>query len=202
MDGKGCNVIVDTVVYALLNKKIRGLMSGVQSVTVDGTTLKFVFNDGSTQNMVFPNPKNGASITDVNIKEISNEYHLICTITDADGNETEIDAGIIPNAKVQIASKTTAGIVKVGDNLEITSDGTLSAFKSSETKPTSTSSVGDIVLNTLPKPDEYVGWVYTPLGWFGFGKIESLENEENAFITADDYKIQTVDGDIFCYKTT
>ena len=128
MDGKGCNVIVDTVVYALLNKKIRGLMSGVQSVTVDGTTLKFVFNDGSTQNMVFPNPKNGASITDVNIKEISNEYHLICTITDADGNETEIDAGIIPNAKVQIASKTTAGIVKVGDNLEITSDGTLSAI--------------------------------------------------------------------------
>ena len=117
-----------TVVYALLNKKIRGLMSGVQSVTVDGTTLKFVFNEGSTQNMVFPNPKNGASITDVNIKEISNEYHLICTITDADGNETEIDAGIIPNAKVQIASKTTAGIVKVGDNLEITSDGTLSAI--------------------------------------------------------------------------
>lgn len=128
MDGKGCNVIVDTVVYALLNKKIRGLMSGVQSVTVDGTTLKFVFNDGSTQNMVFPTPKSGASITDVNIKEISNEYHLICTITDADGNETEIDAGIIPNAKVQIASKTTAGIVKVGDNLEITSDGTLSAI--------------------------------------------------------------------------
>lgn len=128
MDGKGCNVIVDTVVYALLNKKIRGLMSGVQSVTVDGTTLKFVFNDGSTQNMVFPNPKSGASITDVNIKEISNEYHLICTITDADGNETEIDAGIIPNVKVQIASKTTAGIVKVGDNLEITSDGTLSAI--------------------------------------------------------------------------
>ena len=118
---------MDTVVYALLNKKIRGLMSGVQSVTVDGTTLKFVFNDGSTQNMVFATPKSGASITDVNIKEMSNEYHLICTITDADGNETEIDAGIIPNAKVQIASKTTAGIVKVGDNLEITSDGTLSA---------------------------------------------------------------------------
>ena len=58
------------------------------------------------------------------------------------------------------------------------------------------------VLNSLPNPDEYIGWVYTPLGWFGFGKIESLENEENAFITADDYKIQTVDGDIFCYKTT
>lgn len=91
-----------TVVYALLNKKIRGLMSGVQSVTVDGTTLKFVFNDGSTQNMVFPTPKSGASITDVNIKEISNEYHLICTITDADGNETEIDAGIIPNVSTEV----------------------------------------------------------------------------------------------------
>lgn len=115
-------------VYALLNKKIKGLTSGIQSASISGTTITFVFNDGSTQNMVFPNPKSGASITDVNIKEISNEYHLICTITDADGNETEIDAGIIQNAKVQIASKTTAGIVKVGDNLEITSDGTLSAI--------------------------------------------------------------------------
>ena len=114
-------------VYALLNKKIKGLTSGIQSASISGTTITFTMNDGSTQNMVFPNPKSGASITDVNIKEISNEYHLICTITDADGNETEIDAGIIPNAKVQIASKTTAGIVKVGDNLEITSDGTLSA---------------------------------------------------------------------------
>ena len=73
-------------------------MSGVQSVTVDGTTLKFVFNDGSTQNMVFPNPKNGASITDVNIKEISNEYHLICTITDADGNEQALKPMNCPNS--------------------------------------------------------------------------------------------------------
>ena len=190
-----------TVVYALLNKKIKGLTSGIQSASISGTTITFTMNDGSTQNMVFPNPKSGASITDVNIKEISNEYHLICTITDADGNETEIDAGIIPNAKVQIASKTTAGIIKVGKNLDIKSDGTLSAFKSSDTKPTSTSSVGDIVLNSLPNPNEYIGWVYTPLGWFGFGKIESLENE-GAFITADNYKIQTIDGDIFCYKTT
>lgn len=75
-------------------------------------------------------------------------------------------------------------------------------FQYSETKPTEVSEVGKIVLNSLPNPDEYIGWVYTPLGWFGFSKIESLENEENAFITADDYKIQTVDGDIFCYKTT
>lgn len=193
---------MDTLSYALLNKKIRGLVSGIQSASVSGTTITFTMNDGSKQTMIFPTPKSGASITDVNIKEISNEYHLICTITDADGNETEIDAGVIPNAKVQIASKSTAGIVKVGGNLEITGDGTLSAFKSLETKPTYASSVGEIVLNSLPKPDEYIGWVYTALGWFGFGKIESLENECNEFITADNYKIQTVDGDIFCYKTT
>ena len=119
---------MDTVTYALLNKKIRGLVSGIQSASVSGTTITFTMNDGSKQIMKFPTPKDGASITNVNIKKISNEYHLICTIADADGNETEIDAGIIPNTKVQIASKSTAGIVKVGDNLEITTDGTLSAI--------------------------------------------------------------------------
>lgn len=119
---------MDTVTYAILNKKIRGLVSGIQSASVSGTTITFTMNDGSKQIMKFPTPKDGASITNVNIKKISNEYHLICTITDADGNETEIDAGIIPNTKVQIASKSTAGIVKVGDNLKITTDGTLSAI--------------------------------------------------------------------------
>ena len=119
---------MDTVAYALLNKKIRGLVSGIQSASVSGTTITFTMNDGSKQIMTFPTPKDGASITNVNIKKISNEYHLICTIADADGNETEIDAGIIPNTKVQIASKSTAGIVKVGDNLKITTDGTLSAI--------------------------------------------------------------------------
>ena len=119
---------MDKQTYAILNKKIRGLVSGVQSASVSGTTITFTMNDGSKQIMKFPTPKDGASITNVNIKKISNEYHLICTIADADGNETEIDAGIIPNTKVQIASKSTAGIVKVGDNLEITTDGTLSAI--------------------------------------------------------------------------
>ena len=119
---------MDKQTYAILNKKIRGLVSGIQSASVSGTTITFTMNDGSKQIMTFPTPKDGASITNVNIKKISNEYHLICTIADADGNETEIDAGIIPNTKVQIASKSTAGIVKVGDNLKITTDGTLSAI--------------------------------------------------------------------------
>lgn len=115
-------------VYALLNKKIKGLVSGIQSASVDGTTIKFTMNDGSVQTMVFPTPKDGASVTDLEVKKVADKYHLIGTITDANGNDTEIDAGEIPGADVSIATKTTAGIVKVGDNLEITSDGTLSAI--------------------------------------------------------------------------
>lgn len=114
-------------VYALLNKKIKGLVSGIQSASVDGTTIKFTMNDGSVQTMVFPTPKDGASVTDLEVKKVADKYHLIGTITDANGNDTEIDAGEIPGADVSIATKDKAGIVKVGDNLEITSDGTLSA---------------------------------------------------------------------------
>ena len=62
---------MDTVVYALLNKKIRGLVSGIQSASVSGTTITFTMNDGSKQIMTFPTPKDGASITNVNIKKIS-----------------------------------------------------------------------------------------------------------------------------------
>lgn len=115
-------------VYALLNKKIKGLVSGIQSASVDGTTIKFTMNDGSVQTMVFPTPKDGASVTDLEVKKVADKYHLIGTITDANGNDTEIDAGEIPGADVSIATKDKAGIVKVGDNLEITSDGTLSAI--------------------------------------------------------------------------
>ena len=83
---------MDVVTYALLNKKIKGLASGVKSATVQGHSIIFELNDGSTQTMTFDQPADGISITDV---DINADKHLICTMSDG----TSIDAGEIPTIK-------------------------------------------------------------------------------------------------------
>lgn len=102
---------MDMVLYALLNKKIKGLTSGVQSATVQGQTIVFTMNDGSTQTMTFPtvnDGKDGASITDIEVRQVGTEYHLFCIATDADGNQNEIDAGVLPSVGgVNIITDTT-----------------------------------------------------------------------------------------------
>ena len=65
--------------YVLLLKKIKGILSGVSSVTVNGTTLDFVFTDGTSQSMTFPTPKDGLSITDV---DVNADNTLTCTLSD------------------------------------------------------------------------------------------------------------------------
>lgn len=72
-------------VYAILNKKLNGLTSGVKSATVNGTTITFVFNDGSTSVMTFPTIKDdidsikGLSITDV---DVNSDNTITCTLSD------------------------------------------------------------------------------------------------------------------------
>lgn len=83
---------MDVVTYALLNKKIKGLASGVKSATVQGTSIVFTMNDGSKQTITFPTPADGVSITDV---DVDTNKHLICTMSDS----TSIDAGEIPTIK-------------------------------------------------------------------------------------------------------
>ena len=83
---------MDVVTYALLNKKIKGLASGVKSATVQGTSIVFTMNDGSKQTITFPTPADGVSITDV---DVDTNNHLICTMSDS----TTIDAGEIPTIK-------------------------------------------------------------------------------------------------------
>lgn len=83
---------MDVVTYALLNKKIKGLTSGVRSASVQGHSIIFELNDGSTQTMTFDQPADGISITDV---DINADKHLICTMSDG----ATIDAGEIPTIK-------------------------------------------------------------------------------------------------------
>lgn len=85
---------MDVVTYALLNKKIKGLTSGVKSASVQGHSIIFELNDGSTQTMTFDQPADGISITDVNVN-VNADNHLICTMSDG----TSIDAGEIPTIK-------------------------------------------------------------------------------------------------------
>jgi hypothetical protein len=82
---------MDMTLYALLNKKIKGVISGVDSVQVKNQNLVFNFTDGSTQTMIFPTPadgKDGASIIDIDVDAAN---HLICTMSD----NTIVDAGIV-----------------------------------------------------------------------------------------------------------
>lgn len=80
-------------VYAILSKKIRGLVSGIKSAAINGTTITFTMNDNSVHTMTFPTPTDGISVTNIEIKQviIDNiiEKHLIFTMSD--GNS--IDSG-------------------------------------------------------------------------------------------------------------
>lgn len=79
-------------VYVRLNKKIKGLISGIQGALISGTTITFTMADGTKETMTFPTPADGVSITDV---EVNTNKHLICTMSDG----TSIDAGEIPTIK-------------------------------------------------------------------------------------------------------
>lgn len=70
----------------------------------------------------------------------------------------------------------------------------------SDTKPENDGNVGDIVYNNNPTPGGYIGWVYTPAGWFGFGMIESVDQiPENAMVMADGSVFRLSDGSVFLY---
>lgn len=79
---------MDMTLYALLNKKIKGAVSGIDSVQVQGQKLIFNFKNGTSQTMTFPTPADGISVKDLTI---DNSNHLICELSD----NTLIDAGLI-----------------------------------------------------------------------------------------------------------
>ena len=50
-------------------------------------------------------------------------------------------------------------------------------FKYANERPTEPGTIGELVFNSSPTQGGFVGWVYTQLGWFGFGKIEGNSSE-------------------------
>lgn len=97
---------MDIETYALLNKKIKGLTSGIKSANVNGTSIEFTMNDNSKQRISFPTPADGVSIQNV---AIDKSNHLICTMT----NNEAIDAGAIPVISGNVTSENGSGGLRV-----------------------------------------------------------------------------------------
>ena len=81
---------MDMILYALLNKKVKGLASGVKSHQVNGLDLILTFNDGTSSIISFNQPKDGISIDRLEFNETTNE--LLYYLTDG----TSGSAGTIP----------------------------------------------------------------------------------------------------------
>lgn len=109
---------MDIVTYALLNKKIKGITSGIQSANITGTTITFTMNDGTTQSMTFPTPadgENGISVIDMNI---DTNNHLICTMSD----NSKIDAGEIPTISKDVEQIINDNLQEALNNNTATDD--------------------------------------------------------------------------------
>lgn len=95
-------------VYAILNKRVRGLISGVRGATVSGTTITFEMNDGTKVPMTFPTPadgKDGVSVINIEIKKITdNKKHLIFTMSDG----STIDSGELDGSGGSIVQEDTS----------------------------------------------------------------------------------------------
>ena len=83
---------MDIITYALLSKRIKSIISGVSNVEVNGTNLIFEFLDGTSATMKFPTPKDGISVTDI---DVNANNQIVFTMSDG----TEIISGKIPTVK-------------------------------------------------------------------------------------------------------
>ena len=113
---------MDVVTYALLNKKIKGLTSGIQGASISGTTITFTMADGTKETMTFPTPADGISITDV---DVDTDKHLIVALSD--GNT--VDAGEIPTVKGDKGDKGEKGDVGYSPTITENPDNTNEIYK-------------------------------------------------------------------------
>ena len=81
-------------VFGKLNKDIKGLTSGVASASVSGSSIIFTMNDGSTQTITFPQPKDGASIVAVSTNENNQFVFSMSDGTEIVGGEVPATSGV------------------------------------------------------------------------------------------------------------
>lgn len=83
---------MDIITYALSKKIAAHAVSGVQSMSVSGQTLTINTKDSGVLTMTFPTPKDGISVTDIDVN-VNNQ--IVFTMSDG----TEFISGKIPTVK-------------------------------------------------------------------------------------------------------
>ena len=83
---------MDIVSYALSKKIAEHAVSGVQSMSVDGQNLIINTKDSGVLTMTFPTPKDGVSVTDI---DVNANNQIVFTMSDG----TEFISGKIPTVK-------------------------------------------------------------------------------------------------------
>lgn len=83
---------MDIITYALSKKIAAHALSGVQSMSVSGQTLTINTKDSGVLTITFPTPKDGVSVTDI---DINANNQIVFTMSDG----TEIISGKIPTVK-------------------------------------------------------------------------------------------------------
>ena len=100
---------MDIITYALLSKRIKSIISGVSNVEVNGTNLIFEFLDGTSATMRFPTPKDGVSVTDI---DVNADNQIVFTMSDG----SEFTSGKIPTVKGEPGVSPT--IIENADNTD------------------------------------------------------------------------------------
>ena len=122
---------------------LKGANCTVKDITTTATgstvTFEWTGNDGSTQTSQLniengTDGKDGSSVTNLEIRQVGTDHHLFCTITDSDGNEQEIDAGILPS--VGGANITTDTTPTQGSQNPVQSGGVFDALELKQDKLT------------------------------------------------------------------
>ncbi len=83
---------MDITTYALSKKIAAHALSGVQSMSINGQTLTINTKDSGVLTMTFPTPKDGVSVTDI---DVNANNQIVFTMSDS----TEIISGKIPTVK-------------------------------------------------------------------------------------------------------
>lgn len=83
---------MDIITYALSKKIAAHALSGVQSMSINGQTLIINTKDGGVLTMTFPTPKDGVSVTDI---DVNANNQIVFTMSDG----TEFVSGKIPTVK-------------------------------------------------------------------------------------------------------
>ena len=83
---------MDIITYALSKKIAAHAISGVQSMSINGQTLIINTKDSGVLTMTFPTPKDGVSVTDI---DVNANNQIVFTMSDG----TEIISGKIPTVK-------------------------------------------------------------------------------------------------------